>query len=141
MRRAILLLSSATLLVAGCAYGPFHRNRNYVNDGSGFGRKLVVEKRPKSVLVAYDATVCMVDEKRYNEVRLRDDVWCNWRREGGDGSVASPTGDIGRNAAEPLAARGKNPAQSTARPKSPRTPKTAKPPKSAKPRTPEKQDG
>jgi hypothetical protein len=138
MRRSILLVSSATLLLAGCAYGPFHRNRNYVNDGSGFGRKLVVEKRPKSVLVAYDATVCMVDEKRYNEVHLRDDVWCNWRREGGDGSVASPTGDVGRNAAEPLAARAKNPAQTSVKPKQPKAPK---PPKSAKPRRTAKEDG
>jgi hypothetical protein len=141
MRRSILLVSSATLLLAGCAYGPFHRNRNYVDDGTGFGRKLVVEKRPKSVLVAFDATVCMVDHKRYNEVHLRDDVWCNWRREGGGGSVASPSGDLVRDAAEPLAARAKNPAQSAVRPKSPKTPKTAKPPKSAKPRQTAKQDG
>jgi hypothetical protein len=141
MRRSILLVTSGTLLLAGCAYGPFHRNRNYVNDGTGFGRKLVVEKRPKSVLVAFDATVCMVDEKRYNEVHLRDDVWCNWRREGGgDGSLASPSGDIGRNA-EPLAARGKNPAASTIRPKNPKTPKAARPPKAAKPRRTEKQEG
>lgn len=120
MRRALLLSSVSALLLTGCAYGPFHRNRSYNEDGTGVGRKLVVEKRPKSVLVAFDQTVCMVDAKRYDEVHLRDAVWCNWRREGGSDVASAPSGSLSPTKAEPLAAGAVRPVKPTVhRPPSP----------------------
>jgi hypothetical protein len=131
MRASVLLPCLSVLLLAGCAT-PFRRHDNRA-DGTGPGRKLVVEKREKSVLVAFDRTVCMVDAKRYREVQVRDAVWCNWRRDGGgDGTTVVPGGSIVSNTKSPLEEATTRPTKRTARPRKATPAKTAKPAKPAK---------
>jgi hypothetical protein len=125
MRPSALLPCAAILLLAGCAT-PF-RHRDY-DPSTGVDRKLVVEKREKSVLVAFDRTVCMVDEKRYQEVQVRDAVWCNWRREGtNDATAVAPGGSIVSNTKSPVE-EATRPTKRTARPRRAAAPAPAKKP-------------
>ena len=117
MRPSALLPCLSLLLLAGCAT-PF-RHRDYNGDGTGVGRKLVVEKREQSVLVAFDYTICMVDPKRYREVQVRDAVWCNWRRDGGgDATTVVPDGSVASNGKSPVEEATTHPTRRTARPRS-----------------------
>lgn len=131
MRASALLPCLSVLLLAGCAT-PFRHHDNRA-DGTGPGRKLVVEKRERSVLVAFDRTVCMVDEKRYREVQVRDAVWCNWRRDGGDeATTVPPGGPIVSNTKSPLEEATTRPTKRTARPRKAAPAKSAKPAETAK---------
>jgi hypothetical protein len=99
------------------------------------GRKLVTEKREKSVLVAFDRTVCMVDAKRYQEIQVRDAVWCNWQHDGGgDATAVAPGGRIVSDTKSPVE-KATEPNRRTARPrKAAPAAKTAKPAETAKKR-------
>lgn len=118
MQRSMVFSSLGALLVCGCAYGPFQNHHGAREDGTGVSGKLVVEKREKSLLVAFDQTVCMVDAERYRGVRIRDVVWCNWRREGSrPAPPAATAGSPPATRAEPVAARSAKPARPTLRPR------------------------
>lgn len=136
MHRPILLLSASALLFAGCASGPFNRYGNHGPDRTGLGRKLVVDKRPKSMLVAYDQTICIVDENRYLQVRVRDDVWCNWRREGGSGDTPAVAGDFGPAESGPVTGRTAKPVSTTVRPEGAAAKPASKAPKRPTPDRP-----
>ena len=142
MRRAILLSSLSVLLLAGCGYGPFGHRNSGREDGTGMHRKLVVEKRPTSILVAFDQTICMVDARRYRDVQLRQAVWCNWRTDAPQASTPGVIGAAGSVAAEPKSAvDAKPPASSVVRPRDakPRDTKSREArPGDAKPRGPAK---
>ena len=116
MRRSILLSGLSILLLAGCGYGPFGHRNSGREDGTGMHRKLVVEKRPASILVAFDRTVCMVDARRYRDVQLRQAVWCNWQTDGPQASTPVAVGGSSV-AAEPKSAEAKPPARSVVRPR------------------------
>jgi hypothetical protein len=127
MRPSVLLPCLSLLLLAGCAT-PFRRH-DYDPDGTGVGRKLVVEKREKSMLVAFDRTVCMVDAKRYREVQVRDAVWCNWQHDGGgDATTVAPGGSIVSNTKPPVGEATTRPIGRTARPRKTAAPAPAKKP-------------
>jgi hypothetical protein len=127
MRPSALLPCLSLLLLAGCAT-PFRRHDNRA-DGTGVGRKLVVEKREKSMLVAFDRTICMVDAKRYREVQVRDAVWCNWRHDGGgDATTVAPGGSIVSNTKSPVERATIHPTKRTARPRRTSAPAPAKKP-------------
>jgi hypothetical protein len=140
MRPSVLLPCLSVLLLAGCAT-PFRRHDNRA-DGTGVARKLVVEKREKSMLVAFDRTVCMVDAKRYREVQVRDAVWCNWRHDGGEEvTTVAPGGSIVSNAKPPVEeAVAPRPPKRTARPRKATAPADAKKPADKPAEKPAKRD-
>ena len=139
MRPSVLLPCLSLLLLAGCAT-PFRRHDNRA-DGTGVGRKLVVEKREKSVLVAFDRTICMVDAKRYREVQVRDAVWCNWRNDGGeDVTSVAPGGSIVSNTKPPAEDATPRPTKRTARPRKADAPAPAKKPAEKPAEKPAKRD-
>jgi hypothetical protein len=115
MRAPVLLPALSLLLLAGCAT-PFRRH-DRAADGIGPARKLVVEKREKSMLVAFDRTVCMVDAKRYREVQVRDAVWCNWRHDGGGDATTVAPGSIVSGTKPPVEEATVRPIPRTARPR------------------------
>ena len=131
MRRAILLSGLSIFLLTGCGYGPFGHRNSARNDGTWMHRKLVVEKRPESTLVAFDQTMCMVDARRYRDVQLRQAVWCNWRTGAPQASTPGVIGGAGSVATRPKSAEGKPPASSVVRPRDAK-------PRDAKPRGPAK---
>lgn len=88
MQRSIALL--ALLVLTACA-SPWSRTHRYSERHErSLARKLVVDKRERSMLVAYDHTVCLVTPQRFRSIQVGDDVWCGWRREGQGGRVGGP---------------------------------------------------
>jgi hypothetical protein len=81
------------LLLAGCA-SAFGGRTDGDAEGTGFGRKKVVSKRPPIHLVAWDRTVCSVSEEQYRKTGLGEAIWCHWRRD--------PEAIAGRDRSGPL---------------------------------------